>query len=118
MAPFASVAQWLDAYVALEAKVSGSSSGDTHYAQLVPMKYCGAQGEDQTREPSFFFAKENKIYLDFNEVVGSNHVTVAYDVLPTLRQGANTIGAHKLIDNDDGIRIGPINGKFLKHFYT
>ena len=85
-------------------------------AQLVPMKYCGAWGEDYTREPSFF-AKENKIELDFNEVVGSNHVTVACDVLLTLRQGANTIGAHKLIDND-GIRIGPINGKFLKHLYA
>ena len=117
MLPFASVAQWLDACVALKAKVSGSISGDTYYAQLVPIKYSGAQGEDYTREPSFF-AKKNKIDLDFNEVVGSNHVTVAYDVLPTLRQEANTIGAHKLIDNDDGIRIGPINGKFLKHFYT
>ena len=89
MSPFASVAQWLDAYVALEAKVSGSINGDTHYAQLVPMKYRGAQGEDYTREPSFF-AKENKIDQDFNEVVKSNHVTIAYDVLPTLKQGANT----------------------------
>ena len=71
---------------------------------------------DYTREPSFF-AKENKIDLDFNEVVRSNHVTVAYDVLPTLKQGANTNQAYKLIDNDD-IRIGPINGKFLKHFYA
>ena len=70
------------------------------------------------KEQIMKLAKENKIDLKFNEVVGSNHVTVACDVLPTLRQGANTIGAHKLIDNDDGIRIGPINGKFLKHFYT
>ena len=62
-------------------------------------------------------AKENKIDLDFNEVVRSNHVTVAYDVLPTLKQEANTNQAYKLIDND-GIRIGPINGKFLKHFYA
>ena len=81
------------------------------------MKYCGAWGENYTREPSFF-AKENKIDLDFNAVVGSNHVTVAYDVLPTLKQGENTNQAHKLIDNDDGIRIGPINGKFLKRFYA
>ena len=63
-------------------------------------------------------AKENKIDLNFDEVVGSNHVIVACDVLSTLRQRANTIGAHKLIDNDDGIRIDPINEKFLKHFYT
>ena len=70
------------------------------------------------KEQIMKLAKENKIDLNFNEVVGSNHVTVACDVLPTLKQGANTIGAHKLIDNDDGIRIGPINGKFLKHFYT
>ena len=109
MTPFASVAQWLDAYVALEAKVSGSISGDTHYAQLVPMKYRGAQGEEYTNEPSFF-AKENKIDLDFNEVVRSNHVT-------TLKQGANTNQAHKLINNDDA-KIGPINGKFLKCFYA
>ena len=106
----------MDAYVVLEAKISGSISGNTHYAQMVPMKYRGAWGEDYTREPSFF-AKENKIDLDFNEVVGSNHVTVAYDVLPTLKQGANTNQAHKLINNDDA-RIGPINGKFLKRFYT
>ena len=85
-------------------------------AQLVPMKYCGAWGENYTREPSFF-AKENKIDLDFNEVVGSNHVTVAFDVLPTLKQGANTNQAHKLINNDDA-RICPINGKFLKRFYA
>ena len=62
-------------------------------------------------------AKENKIDLDFDEAVRSKHMTVAYDVLPTLNQGANTIGAHKLIDNNS-VRIGPINGKFLKHFYT
>ena len=62
-------------------------------------------------------AKKNKIDLDFDEVVESNHVTVACDVLPTLKQGANTIGAYKLIGND-GIRINPINGKFLKHFYA
>ena len=62
-------------------------------------------------------AKENKIDLNFNEVVGSNHVTVACDVLLTLKQGANTNQAYKLIDNDDA-RIGLINGKFLKHFYA
>ena len=70
------------------------------------------------KEQIMKLAKESKIDLNFNEVVGSNYVTVACDVLPTLRQGANAIGAHKLIDNDDGIRIDPINGKFLKHFYT
>ena len=62
-------------------------------------------------------AKENKIDLDFDEVIGSNHMTVACDVLLTLRQGANTNKAYKLIDND-GIWIGPINGKFLKCFYA
>ena len=62
-------------------------------------------------------AKEKKIDLNFNEVVGSKHVTIACDVLPTLKHGVNTNQAYKLIDND-GIRIGPINGKFLKHFYT
>ena len=62
-------------------------------------------------------AKENKIDLDFDEFVGSNHVTVACDVLPTLKQGANTNQAYKLIGND-GIRIDPINGKFFKHFYA
>ena len=62
-------------------------------------------------------AKENKIDLNFNKVVRSNHVIVACDVLPTLKQGANTNQAYKLIDND-GIRIDPINGKFLKHFYA
>ena len=69
------------------------------------------------KEQIMKLAKENKIDLNFDEVVGSNHVTIAYDVLPTLKQGANTNQAYKLIDND-GIRIGPINGKFLKHFYT
>ena len=62
-------------------------------------------------------AKENKIDLNFNKVVRSNHVIVACDVLPTLKQVANTNQAYKLIDND-GIRIDPINGKFLKHFYA
>ena len=62
-------------------------------------------------------AKENKIDLDFNEIVESNHVTITCDVLPTLKQGTNINQAYKLIDNDS-IRIGPINGKFLKHFYT
>ena len=62
-------------------------------------------------------AKENKIDLDFDEVVESNHVTIACDVLPTLKQGANTNQARKLIDNDDA-RICPINGKILKHFYA
>ena len=69
------------------------------------------------KEQIMKLTKENKIDLDFDEVVGLNHVTVACDVLPTLRQGANTIRAFKLIDNDDA-RINPINGKFLKHFYT
>ena len=69
------------------------------------------------KEQIMKLAKENKIDLYFNEVVGSNHVTIACDVLPTLKQGANTNQAYKLIDND-GIRIGPINGKFLKHFYA
>ena len=62
-------------------------------------------------------AKENKIDLDFDEVVGSNHVIVTCDVLSTLKQGANTNHAHKLLNNDDA-RIGPINGKFLKCFYA
>ena len=69
------------------------------------------------KEQIMKLAKENKIDLNFNEVVRSNHVTIAYDVLPTLRQGANIIEAYKLIDNN-GVRINPINGKFLKHFYT
>ena len=62
-------------------------------------------------------AKENKIDLNFNEVVGSNHVTIACNVLPTLKQGANTIGAYKFINNNSA-RIGPVNGKFLKRFYA
>ena len=69
------------------------------------------------KEQIMKLAKENKIDLDFNKVVKSNHVTVAYDVLPTLKQGANTNQAHKLI-NDDDARIGPSNGKFLKRFYA
>ena len=69
------------------------------------------------KEQIMKLAKENTIDLNFNEVVGSNHVTIACDVLPTLKQGANTNQAYKVIDND-GIRIGPINGKFLKHFYA
>ena len=69
------------------------------------------------KEQIMNLAKENKIDLDFNEVVGSNHVTIACDVLPTLRQATNTIGAYKLIDNN-GVRIGSINGKFLKRFYA
>ena len=69
------------------------------------------------KEQIMKLAKENKIDLDFDEFVGSNHVTIACDVLPTLRQGANTIRAYKLINND-GVRIGPINGKFLKCFYA
>ena len=39
------------------------------------------------KEQIMKLAKENKIDLDFNEVVGSNHMTVAYDVLPILKQG-------------------------------
>ena len=37
------------------------------------------------KEQIMKIAKENKINLDFDEVVGSNHVTIACDVLPTLR---------------------------------
>ena len=62
-------------------------------------------------------AKENKIDLNFDEVVGSNHMTIACDVLSTLKQGANTNQSHKLLNNDDA-RIGPISGKFLKCFYA
>ena len=69
------------------------------------------------KEQIMKLAKENRIDLDFNEVVESNHVTIACDVLPTLKQGTNTNQAHKLLNNDDS-RIGPINGKFLKHFYA
>ena len=36
---------------------------------------------------------------------------------PYVVQEVYTNGAYKLIDND-GVRIGPINGKFLKHFYA
>ena len=70
-----------------------------------------------SNKKSMKLAKENKIDLNFDEVVRSNHVTVACDELPTLRQGAKTIKAHKLIDNDDA-RINPINGKLLQHFYA
>ena len=69
------------------------------------------------KEQIMKLAKENKIDLDFDEVIGLYHVTIACDVLPTLKQGANTNQAYKLIDNDDA-RIGLINGKFLKHFYA
>ena len=69
------------------------------------------------KEQIMKLAKDDKIDLDFNEVVRSNRVTFACDVLPTLKQGANTNQAYKLINND-GIRIDPINGKFLKHFYA
>ncbi|KAK4592997.1 hypothetical protein RGQ29_017223 [Quercus rubra] len=65
------------------------------------------------KEQIMKLAKENKIDLNFDEVVGTNHVTIVCDVLPTLKQGSNTNQAYKLIDND-GIRIGPINRKFLK----
>ena len=37
------------------------------------------------KEQVMKLAKENKIDLNFNEVVGSNHVTVTCDVLPTLK---------------------------------
>ena len=69
------------------------------------------------KEQIMKLAKENTIDLNFDEVVGSNHVTIACDVLPTLKQGANTNQVYKLIDNYDA-RIYPINGKFLKHFYA
>ncbi|KAK4580976.1 hypothetical protein RGQ29_024579 [Quercus rubra] len=36
---------------------------------------------------------------------------------PYVVQEVYTNGAYKLIDND-GVRINPINGKFLKHFYA
>ena len=36
---------------------------------------------------------------------------------PYVVQEVYTNGAYKLIDND-GVRIGPINGKFLKRFYA
>ena len=69
------------------------------------------------KEKIMKLAKENKIDLDFDEVVESNHVTIACDVLPTFKQGAKTIEALKLINNDDA-RINPIKGKLLQHFYT
>ena len=37
------------------------------------------------KEQIIKLAKENKIDLNFNEVIGPNHVTVACDVLPTLK---------------------------------
>ena len=37
------------------------------------------------KEQIMKLAKENKIDLNFDEFVGSNHVTIAYDVLPTLK---------------------------------
>ena len=51
------------------------------------------------KEQIMKLAKENKIDINFNEVVRANHVIVACDVLPTLKQGANTNQAYKLIDN-------------------
>ena len=39
------------------------------------------------KEQIMKLAKENKIDLNFNEVVGSNHVTFACDVLSILKQG-------------------------------
>ena len=68
------------------------------------------------KEQIMKLAIENKIELNFDEVVESNHVTIACDVLPTLKQGAKIIENHKLIDNDD-TRINPINRKLLQHFY-
>ena len=38
-----------------------------------------------SNKKSMKLAKENKIDLNFDEVVGSNHVIVACDELPTLR---------------------------------
>ncbi|KAK4564698.1 hypothetical protein RGQ29_006676 [Quercus rubra] len=46
----------------------------------------------------------------------SNKFTSKWDG-PYVVQEVYTNGAYKLIDND-GMRIGPINGKFLKHFYA
>ena len=37
------------------------------------------------KEQIMKLAKENKIDLDFDEVIKSNHVTVAYDVLLTFK---------------------------------
>ena len=69
------------------------------------------------KEQIMNLAKENNIDLNFDEVVGSNHVTIVCDVLPTLKQGSNTNQSHELLNNDDA-RIDPINGKFLKRFYA
>ena len=69
------------------------------------------------KEQIMKIAKENKIDLDFDKVVGLNHVAIACGVLPTFKQGTKTIEAHKLINNDDA-RINPIKGKLLQHFYT
>ncbi|KAK4566254.1 hypothetical protein RGQ29_002479 [Quercus rubra] len=46
----------------------------------------------------------------------SNKFTSKWDG-PYVVQEVYTNGAYKLIDND-GVRIGPINGKFLKRFYA
>ena len=46
----------------------------------------------------------------------SNKFTSKWDG-PYVVQEFCTNGAYKLIDND-GVRIGPINGKFLKRFYA
>uniref|UniRef100_A0A7N2N597 RNA-directed DNA polymerase n=1 Tax=Quercus lobata TaxID=97700 RepID=A0A7N2N597_QUELO len=46
----------------------------------------------------------------------SNKFTSKWDG-PSVVQEVYTNGAYKLIDND-GVRIGPINGKFLKRFYA
>ena len=46
----------------------------------------------------------------------SNKFTSKWDE-PYVVQEVYTNGAYKLIDND-GVRIGPINGKFLKRFYA
>ena len=93
-------------------KVDDPNYGKYHRIIGHPIQKCFVFKEEIMK-----LAKENKIDLNFNVVVESNHVTIACDVLPTLKQGANTNQAYKLIDNND-IRIGPINGKFLKHFYT
>ena len=70
------------------------------------------------KEQIMKLAKENKIDLDFDEVIKLNHMTIACDVLLTFKQGVNTIGAYMLtVDNNDA-RIIPINGKFLQHFYA
>ena len=46
----------------------------------------------------------------------SNKFTSKWDGLYVVQE-VYTNGAYKLIDND-GVRIGPINGKFLKCFYA